>query len=123
MRSTRKFPSERPSMRSSTTMPLTSIRRYANGSRNIRVGPSTSRQPRPPGSMPECRVPQRALPDCRDLRDGGLRDRAERLPASVGHIRADKLRPLAVTIALRSEALPNVPDGEAFFLEALAKER
>jgi len=32
--------------------PLTSIRRYANGSRNIRVGPSTSRQPRPPGSMP-----------------------------------------------------------------------
>src|SRR5262249_34334764 len=52
MRSTRTFPSERRSTRSSTTMPRTGIRRSANGLRSIRVGPSTSRQPRPHGLMP-----------------------------------------------------------------------
>jgi len=46
-----RFPNERQSMPSSTITPLTSIRRSANGSRNTGVGPSTSRQPRPLGSM------------------------------------------------------------------------
>ena len=31
------------------------------------------------------------------------------LPSSIEHIRAGKLRPLAVTAAMRSEALPDVP--------------
>src|SRR5436190_20983871 len=52
MTSTRTFPSDRRSTRSLTTTPLTSTRKYANGSRSIRAGPSTSRQPRHHGSMP-----------------------------------------------------------------------
>src|SRR6266498_2670770 len=39
-------------MRSLTTTPLTNTRKCANGSRSIRAGPSTSRQPRHHGSMP-----------------------------------------------------------------------
>jgi tripartite-type tricarboxylate transporter receptor subunit TctC len=31
------------------------------------------------------------------------------LPSSIGHIRGGKLRPLAVTLASRSDALPDVP--------------
>jgi tripartite-type tricarboxylate transporter receptor subunit TctC len=33
----------------------------------------------------------------------------DNLPASIEHIRAGKLRPLAVTTAVRSEALPDTP--------------
>ena len=31
------------------------------------------------------------------------------MPSSIGHVRAGRLRPLAVTTAARSEALPDVP--------------
>ena len=38
----------------------------------------------------------------------------DNLPASIAHIRANKLRPLAVTTAVRSEALPNIPTVSEF---------
>jgi tripartite-type tricarboxylate transporter receptor subunit TctC len=44
-----------------------------------------------------------------DLLAGQVQGAFDNLPASIGHIRADKLRPLAVTTALRSETLLNVP--------------
>src|SRR5262249_22850505 len=52
MKSTRRSPSVRRSMRSSTITPPTSIRRCANGLPNTRAGPSTSHRPRPHGSTP-----------------------------------------------------------------------
>jgi tripartite-type tricarboxylate transporter receptor subunit TctC len=44
-----------------------------------------------------------------DLLAGQVQAAFDNLPASVGHLRSGKLRPLAVTTSLPSEALPNVP--------------
>ena len=44
-----------------------------------------------------------------DLLGGQVQAAFDNLPASVGHIRAGKLRALAITSAMRSGALPNVP--------------
>jgi tripartite-type tricarboxylate transporter receptor subunit TctC len=44
-----------------------------------------------------------------DLLGGQVQAAFDNLPASVGHIRAGKLRALAITSAMRSEVLPNVP--------------
>jgi tripartite-type tricarboxylate transporter receptor subunit TctC len=55
-------------------------------------------------------VPYRgSSPMLTDLLAGQVQGAFDNLPASIGHIRADKLRPLAVTTALRSEALLNIP--------------
>jgi tripartite-type tricarboxylate transporter receptor subunit TctC len=43
------------------------------------------------------------------LLGGQVQAAFDNLPASVGHIRDGKLRALAITSAMRSEALPNVP--------------
>jgi tripartite-type tricarboxylate transporter receptor subunit TctC len=44
-----------------------------------------------------------------DLVGGQVQAAFDNLPASVEHIRAGRLRALAVTTAMRSEALPHVP--------------
>jgi tripartite-type tricarboxylate transporter receptor subunit TctC len=44
-----------------------------------------------------------------DLLGGQVQAAFDNLPASVGHIRAGKLRALAITSAMRSGVLPNVP--------------
>jgi tripartite-type tricarboxylate transporter receptor subunit TctC len=44
-----------------------------------------------------------------DLLSGQVQLAFDNLPASIGHIRAGKLRPLAVTTTIRSEALPDIP--------------
>jgi tripartite-type tricarboxylate transporter receptor subunit TctC len=44
-----------------------------------------------------------------DLLGGQVQAAFDNLPASVGHIKAGKLRALAITSAMRSGALPNVP--------------
>jgi tripartite-type tricarboxylate transporter receptor subunit TctC len=44
-----------------------------------------------------------------DLVGGQVQIMFDTLPASIQHIRAGKLRPLAVTAAMRSEALPDIP--------------
>ena len=49
-----------------------------------------------------------------DLLAGQVQAAFDNLPASIGHIRANKLRPLAVTTAVRSEALPNIPTVSEF---------
>jgi tripartite-type tricarboxylate transporter receptor subunit TctC len=55
-------------------------------------------------------VPYRGTgPMLTDLIGGQVHVAFDPLPASIEHIRAGKLRALAVTTALRSEALPNVP--------------
>ena len=55
-------------------------------------------------------VPYRgSSPMLTDLLAGQVHAAFDNLPGSIGHIRADKLRPLAVTTAVRSEALPNIP--------------
>jgi tripartite-type tricarboxylate transporter receptor subunit TctC len=55
-------------------------------------------------------VPYRgSAPMVTDLLGGQVQVAFDNLPASIEHIRAGKLRPLAVTTATRSEALPNVP--------------
>jgi tripartite-type tricarboxylate transporter receptor subunit TctC len=60
-------------------------------------------------------VPYRgSSPMLTDLLAGQVQAAFDNLPASIGHIRADKLRPLAVTTALRSEALPNIPTVSEF---------
>jgi tripartite-type tricarboxylate transporter receptor subunit TctC len=50
-----------------------------------------------------------------DLLGGQVHAAFDNLPASVGHIKAGKLRALAVTTAMRSEALPDVPTLADFF--------
>jgi tripartite-type tricarboxylate transporter receptor subunit TctC len=50
-----------------------------------------------------------SAPMLTDLLGGQVQAAFDNLPASVGHIRAGLLRALAVTTAMRSEALPNVP--------------
>jgi tripartite-type tricarboxylate transporter receptor subunit TctC len=55
-------------------------------------------------------VPYRgAVPALTDLISGQVQVMFDNLASSLGHIRAGKLRPLAVTTATRSEALPEVP--------------
>jgi tripartite-type tricarboxylate transporter receptor subunit TctC len=50
-----------------------------------------------------------------DLLGGQVQAAFDNLPASVGHIKAGKLRALAVSTALRSEVLPDVPALDDFF--------
>ena len=55
-------------------------------------------------------VPYRGqAPALTDLLAGQVQVMFDSMPASIEHIRAGKLRPLAVTTAARSEALPDVP--------------
>jgi tripartite-type tricarboxylate transporter receptor subunit TctC len=55
-------------------------------------------------------VPYRgSTPALTDLLAGQVQVMFDLLPSSIGHIRAGKLRALAVTTAERSEALPDVP--------------
>jgi tripartite-type tricarboxylate transporter receptor subunit TctC len=55
-------------------------------------------------------VPYRgSAPMLVDLLGGQVEAAVDNLPASIGYIRAGKLRPLAVTTATRSEALPDIP--------------
>jgi tripartite-type tricarboxylate transporter receptor subunit TctC len=55
-------------------------------------------------------VPYRgSAPLLTDLMGGQVQVTFDNLPASIEFIRAGKLRPLGVTTAARSEALPNVP--------------
>ena len=55
-------------------------------------------------------VPYRGgTPALTDLLGGQVQVMFGNMPTSIGHIRAGKLRPLAVTAATRSEALPDVP--------------
>lgn len=55
-------------------------------------------------------VPYRgSAPMLIDLLSGQVQLAFDNLPASIEHIRSGKLRPLAVTTAMRSDALPDVP--------------
>jgi tripartite-type tricarboxylate transporter receptor subunit TctC len=55
-------------------------------------------------------VPYRgSAPALTDLVAGQVQVMFDNLPSSIGHIRAGKLRALAVTTAMRSEALPGIP--------------
>jgi tripartite-type tricarboxylate transporter receptor subunit TctC len=55
-------------------------------------------------------VPYRgSAPLLPDLLGGQVQAAFDNLPASIEHIRAARLRPLAVTTALRSQALPDLP--------------
>jgi tripartite-type tricarboxylate transporter receptor subunit TctC len=55
-------------------------------------------------------VPYRgSAPMLTDLLGGQVQMTFDNMPSSIGHIRAGKLRALAVTTASRSEALPDVP--------------
>jgi len=55
-------------------------------------------------------VPYRgSAPALTDLLGGQVQVMFDNLPSSIGHIKAGKLRPLAVTTAKRWEALPDVP--------------
>lgn len=55
-------------------------------------------------------VPYRgSAPAVTDLLGGQVHVMFDNMPSSIAHIRAGKLRPLAVTTAKRSDALPDVP--------------
>ncbi|MBD0274228.1 MAG: tripartite tricarboxylate transporter substrate binding protein [Acetobacteraceae bacterium] len=55
-------------------------------------------------------VPYRGSgPALADLLGGRVQVMFDAMPSSIGHIRAGRLRPLAVTTAARSEALPEIP--------------
>jgi len=55
-------------------------------------------------------VPYRgSSPMLTDLLGGQVQVGFEPMPGTIEHIRAGKLRPLAVTTAIRSDALPNIP--------------
>ena len=55
-------------------------------------------------------VPYRgSAPALTDLLGGQVQVMFPSMPSSIGHIRAGKLRPLAVTTAARSERLPDIP--------------
>ena len=55
-------------------------------------------------------VPYRgSAPALADLLGGQVQVMFDAMPSSIGHIRAGRLRPLAVTTAARSEALPDIP--------------
>jgi tripartite-type tricarboxylate transporter receptor subunit TctC len=51
-----------------------------------------------------------------DLLSGEMQLMFDTMPASIEHIMAGKLRPLAVTTAMRSDALPNIPTVGDFVL-------
>jgi tripartite-type tricarboxylate transporter receptor subunit TctC len=60
-------------------------------------------------------VPYRgSAPMVTDLLGGQVRAAFDSLPSSIEHIRAGKLRALAVTTATRSQALPNIPTMDEF---------
>ena len=60
-------------------------------------------------------VPYRgSSPMLTDLLAGQVQAAVDNLPASIGHIRAGKLRALAVTTAVRSQTLPDVPTVSEF---------
>jgi tripartite-type tricarboxylate transporter receptor subunit TctC len=60
-------------------------------------------------------VPYRgSSPMLTDLLAGQVQAAVDNLPASIGHIRAGKLRALAVTTAFRSQMLPDVPTVSEF---------
>jgi tripartite-type tricarboxylate transporter receptor subunit TctC len=60
-------------------------------------------------------VPYRgSSPMLTDLLAGQVQAAVDNLPASIGHIRAGKLRALAVTTALRSPTLPDIPTVSEF---------
>src|SRR5262245_32949119 len=50
-----------------------------------------------------------SAPMLTDLLGGQVQAAFDNVPASIEHIRAGKLRPLAVTTASRSETMPNIP--------------
>ena len=55
-------------------------------------------------------VPYRgSVPALTDLMSGQVQVMFDNLPSSIEHVRAGKLRALAVTSAMRSEALPDIP--------------
>jgi len=55
-------------------------------------------------------VPYRgAAPALTDLLGGQVQVMFDPLPSSIAHIKSGKLRALAVTTAMRSEALPDIP--------------
>jgi tripartite-type tricarboxylate transporter receptor subunit TctC len=55
-------------------------------------------------------VPYRgSAPALTDLLSGQVQVMFDLMASSIGHVRAGKLRPLAVTTAARSQALPDVP--------------
>jgi tripartite-type tricarboxylate transporter receptor subunit TctC len=55
-------------------------------------------------------VPYRgSAPALNDMLSGQVQVMFDNLPSSIGHIKAGKLRPLAVTTATRAPALPDVP--------------
>jgi tripartite-type tricarboxylate transporter receptor subunit TctC len=61
-------------------------------------------------------VPYRGLsPALSDLMGGQVQVIFSSLPAAIEHVRADKLRALAVTTATRSQALPEIPTVDALF--------
>jgi tripartite-type tricarboxylate transporter receptor subunit TctC len=61
-------------------------------------------------------VPYRGLsPALSDLMGGQVQVIFSSLPAAIEHVRADKLRALAVTAVTRSQALPEIPTVDAFF--------
>jgi tripartite-type tricarboxylate transporter receptor subunit TctC len=60
-------------------------------------------------------VPYRGVtPALTDLLSGRVQVMFDALPASIEFIKAGKLRPLAVTVAARSEALPDIPTVSEF---------
>jgi tripartite-type tricarboxylate transporter receptor subunit TctC len=60
-------------------------------------------------------VPYRgSAPMVSDLLGGQVPAAFDNLPASIASIRAGKLRPLAVTTAMRAETLPNIPTQSEF---------
>jgi tripartite-type tricarboxylate transporter receptor subunit TctC len=61
-------------------------------------------------------VPYRGLsPALSDLMGGQVQVIFSSLPAAIEHVRADKLRALAVTTVTRSQALPEIPTVDALF--------
>ena len=60
-------------------------------------------------------VPYRgSAPAMTDLLAGRMQVMFDAMPSSIGHIRAGKIRPLAVTTATRSNVLPDVPTVSEF---------
>ena len=57
---------------------------------------------------------RRAAPAVTDLLAGQVQVFFDPIPNSIGYIRAGKVRPLAITSATRSEALPDVPTVSEF---------
>ena len=68
-------------------------------------------------------VPYRGTgPMLTDLIGGQVQVAFDPLPASIEHIRAGKLRALAVTTASRSKALPGIPSASEFVSRLCGKQ-